>query len=649
MRASLLFLALAAAGTAQVPPSSPRGRLAYTRCVDGAWQIWEADPDSGATRRLSAGGPDAAFAAVRADGAVSWCNANQEAFVREAGSEAPKAFLRALWPVRDVTWSADGKRVAFTRIRTDLVDAMNLWVADADGANARMVTSEPGVQWQGALAPAGDRIAFSAGKGFASYEICVAGIDGTGYRKLTDNRNLDFHPAWSPDGRQIAWSSDATGDYEIWVMFADGSNQRQLTRSAGLDGRPAWSPDGSRIAFTSSRGGTLGIWTMEASGGDVRRAERLGDDVRDPAWAPARADAAGADSAAERSADPPAAAAASPPAAPPFFDGVGVEPKSFIPGSGGPATVRFTIPRPASVVVDLADRRGVLVRRLDLGPAEAGAVVAAWDGRDFMGRPVGPGVYRYLIRAEEDSGRVHRFDAPGTGGEELSPRDFTYDPSTGRLAWLMPRAGLAWLRIGIQGFPHLVTLLEWKPLAAGRQEYVWDGKDASGHVDLRKHPELSIVLSLWALPDNTVIADGPGLPDGGIRADASYPEMVSREPAYLHARHAPGSCREYRFAVEVSGDGGTDAEGRPVASGIVPVRVRLDPRDRAQLLDVRYEIAVYVDLTFLFEEEEGVDPFTFHWDTTALPPGEHLLTVNVIGYDDHLGVVTQRVMVAPPK
>jgi hypothetical protein len=168
-------------------------------------------------------------------------------------------------------------------------------------------------------------------------------------------------------------------------------------------------------------------------------------------------------------------------------------------------------------------------------------------------------------------------------------------------------------------------------------------------MQLRRHPELHTVLWLWAMPDNTVIVRGQKNGEPWLRADPSYPPMTFTEGAFLHAGHPPESCHEIRFDMEFPGAEEKDDKGRPVLRGTVPVKVTIDPRDRAHALNVRHEVAVYVDLVFLFEEEQGTDPFTFIWDTSQLPPGEHLLTLNVIAYDDHIGIATRPVLIAAPQ
>jgi len=68
--------------------------------------------------------------------------------------------------------------------------------------------------------------------------------------------------------------------------------------------------------------------------------------------------------------------------------------------------------------------------------------------------------------------------------------------------------------------------------------------------------------------------------------------------------------------------------------------VTLDPADAGHLLDVRFEVMLFIDTVLLTEVEEGTSPFTYALDTRALSPGAHFLTVNVLTWDDHAGTQT---------
>ncbi|MEZ5558423.1 MAG: flagellar hook assembly protein FlgD [Pseudomonadales bacterium] len=55
-----------------------------------------------------------------------------------------------------------------------------------------------------------------------------------------------------------------------------------------------------------------------------------------------------------------------------------------------------------SVIVEISDTSGALVRRVDLGPRPQGAMRFAWDGRTDLGEPTAPGLYR--VNAFSDAG-----------------------------------------------------------------------------------------------------------------------------------------------------------------------------------------------------------------------------------------------------
>lgn len=334
----------------------------------------------------------------------------------------------------------------------------------------------------------------------------------------------------------------------------------------------------------------------------------------------------------------------------PAFEDVTAEPKTIDPRRGERVSVRFRLDRTAEVFVDFVDPDGRRVGRVEAGTLEAGARSVVWDGRTPEGRPVGPGVYRYVIHARDASGRTGIHDpSRETGGDEVAIAKFTYDREFRVFRWSMPKAGWARLRVGLAGFPHLRTLLDWEPLEAGEHQVAWDGLDASGHVALAEHPRLAVALSAYAMPWDTIIVRGDPQADvGSAPAEASsnpFPSIARPDAPFLHARHAPGSCREVRCRLELPAGTVVDDTGRPVVTGIVPVRIVLDERDVARATNSRFEVGLFEDLTSVFEEEEGVTPLTYLWDTSQLPPGEHLLTVNILTYDDHVGVASTRVLV----
>jgi flagellar basal-body rod modification protein FlgD len=65
---------------------------------------------------------------------------------------------------------------------------------------------------------------------------------------------------------------------------------------------------------------------------------------------------------------------------------------------GRPLTLPFTADAPvSSVIVDVRDAGGALVRRLLAGATPAGPAGVTWDGRDAAGQPMAAGAYTYHV------------------------------------------------------------------------------------------------------------------------------------------------------------------------------------------------------------------------------------------------------------
>lgn len=314
---------------------------------------------------------------------------------------------------------------------------------------------------------------------------------------------------------------------------------------------------------------------------------------------------------------------------------VGVSPKTFDPEKGEKVVIQWNQNRKAKTAIEIRKENGEVVSHFEeIFPEGDHQVV--WDGQDKTQNLVFSGVYLYAFRSVDEKGNLVVHDPSlATGGEELKIERFTFDKEKGELQFILPRAARARLRIGLSPFVHLRTLMDWEPMEAGSHTLIWDGLDSSGWIRAINHPDLSMNLAAYSLPDNAIIVKGN-------RKEETLP--TSQKPSgYLHARHDRSNCRDITFQVEFPNIQKKEEE-MPVLDEKTLVRVRLNEEDKNFMVNQRFEVMFFVDTVFLFEEEEGQDPFNFEWDTTGLAPGEHLLTVNLIGYDDHLGVKTVRVV-----
>jgi Tol biopolymer transport system component len=188
--------------------------------------------------------------------------------------------------VTGVTWSADGRRVAYARdyvqnryvgVRSEIV------VADADGANARTIVPTAPPSYFMADSPSWssrDEILFANFSSFWSVRP-----DGSGLVQIGDPYESKFQPAWSPDATKIAY----VGARGIELMNADGSGSPGSVVFGGKlnESSPAWSPDGKTIAFSAeSPGPAADIYTAELDGSHLRRLTTNPAPDITPAWTP---------------------------------------------------------------------------------------------------------------------------------------------------------------------------------------------------------------------------------------------------------------------------------------------------------------------------------------------------------------------------
>ena len=324
--------------------------------------------------------------------------------------------------------------------------------------------------------------------------------------------------------------------------------------------------------------------------------------------------------------------------------------KTFDPSRGETVTLSFEINKQTNVQVVIFDALGQEARRFELNGFEPGGHSIKWDGLCVDGKQAAGNIFLYVIEASDGQGKTIYNPAAETGGLLVEPLEFVFDQKTGKVEFVLPKACMIRLRAGLNNGMLARTIFDWQPHAAGRHSYNWDGKDESGLMNLLNHPELDLHLSCYTLAENTIIATGQIVP---FESKANQSKATNkrefnpwaREGKYLHYTHDPRNCHEPRFAVVFPDCKKTREEGAPIISDITQIRIELDNRDAQYLINKRFEIVLYVDGIFIFEMEEGSAPFTFNWNTRGLGKGPHILTVNLMSYDGHIGVVSRRILV----
>lgn len=222
--------------------------------------------------QLSPDGRQIVFAVAGADGAFDLYLMRLDTDLRRTTSR-----LLADGPgsLTDTCWSPDGKRLL---IRSDGVEGISaIYELDLDtGKMRRFLENASNPEWS----PDGRRQVFVSFRRDdpGDADIFVADADGNDARPVIDTGGDDFFPVWSPDGRWLAFTSRTErGDKDVFVARAAGGGVRNLTAdSRDEDETLGWTPTG-QILFLSDRaqmGGTF-LYFMQRDGSNVRLAKIL--------------------------------------------------------------------------------------------------------------------------------------------------------------------------------------------------------------------------------------------------------------------------------------------------------------------------------------------------------------------------------------
>ena len=227
----ILYSSTHQAGDACPPP--PDRSQGYVWPVDPHFEIWSALPDGSDLRRLTENEAyDAESTVCPVDGSVIFTSTRDgdlELYRMPADGKAVTRLTHTPGYDGGAFFSNDCKKIVWRASRpaagSELEDyrrllaqglvrpsKLEIWVANADGSDARQVTSLGAASFAPSFFPSGDRILFSSNYG-------------------------------DPKGRE----------FEIWAVNVDGSGLERITWSDGFDGFPLFSPDGTRLAFSSNR------------------------------------------------------------------------------------------------------------------------------------------------------------------------------------------------------------------------------------------------------------------------------------------------------------------------------------------------------------------------------------------------------------
>jgi len=178
----------------------------------------------------------------------------------------------------EATLSPDGKKMIYTSTKDGDID---LYIMDLESGQAQRITNTLGYDGGAWFSPDGSKIIWRASRpkteaevkeyqdllaenlvAPTNMEVWVSNADGSNARQVTSYGQANWAPAYMSDNKRIIFASNHEYKrgfpFNLYTINEDGTNLQKISRDKGFDAFPMFSPDGKKIAFCSNRnnGGT---------------------------------------------------------------------------------------------------------------------------------------------------------------------------------------------------------------------------------------------------------------------------------------------------------------------------------------------------------------------------------------------------------
>ncbi len=173
----------------------------------------------------------------------------------------------------EATVSPDGRTMVFTSMRDGDLD---LYLMDLQSRKVTRITSTLGYDGGAWFSPDGSKIVWRASRPktaaeIAEYkdllaqgmvmptkmEVFIANADGSDAKQITYLAGANWAPNFTPDGKHIIFCSNHEYPrgfpFNMYLMNLDGSNIQKISHDKGFDAFPMFSYDGKKILFSSNR------------------------------------------------------------------------------------------------------------------------------------------------------------------------------------------------------------------------------------------------------------------------------------------------------------------------------------------------------------------------------------------------------------
>ncbi len=241
--------------------------------------LWKVSFSGDDNRPLTSGTNNYGNVTWSADGKKIAYTSNAEGknqiFVRWMDSDESASITHLQESPGSLSWSPDGKHILYTKFVP----------SSGSGSFAKLPTPPNGAKWEKPAVVIDKAVYRRDGGGYVSpgfTHIFMVSENGGAPIQLTKGDFNYTSPSWAPDGKSIIYTADISGNADldpnnaqIFEMDISSREIKQITDKRGPFYGPKISPDGKLIAFTGYEDKFVGyqktnLYVMDRNGSNVR-------------------------------------------------------------------------------------------------------------------------------------------------------------------------------------------------------------------------------------------------------------------------------------------------------------------------------------------------------------------------------------------
>jgi TolB protein len=187
--------------------------------------------------------------------------------VADADGANARVILESHLPIMSPAWSPDGQWLAYVSFENK---RSSIYVQQVSTGTRRLVSGRVGINGAPAWSPDGHKLVVTLGGSAGTPNLYTLDLGTQQLSRLTEGPSIDTEGAYASDGKSVYFTSDRSGGPQIYRIGVEpGAKPRRITFEGSYNARPRLSPDGTKLVMVTQDGSNYRIAVQDLANGTV--------------------------------------------------------------------------------------------------------------------------------------------------------------------------------------------------------------------------------------------------------------------------------------------------------------------------------------------------------------------------------------------